>query len=209
MKIILNLLKSVYLLTFITFLVSCNVTYVIKQPNINEIIEDKIQNDDKFLSEDILLYVDIKSQSLFLLKKGQVLKKYIISSSKYGTGNKEGSLQTPLGIHYIKHKIGEDLPFGAILKGRAWSGDIADIITTPFDSEYDHVTSRILWLQGYEEGINKGPGIDSFDRFIYIHGTAEEGLIGQPASDGCIRMYNDDVIELFNIVVKNTQVLIY
>ena len=209
MRIILNLLKTIYLTILIVFFTGCNVTYVLKESTINEIIEDKIQNNENFLAEEILLYVDIKSQSLFLLKKGQVFKKYIISSSKYGTGNKEGSLQTPLGIHFIKHKIGDDLPFGAILKGRAWSGDIADIITKPFDTEYDHVTSRILWLQGYEDGINKGPGIDSFNRFIYIHGTAEEGLIGRPSSDGCIRMYNDDVIELFNIVLKNTQVLIY
>ena len=70
------------------------------------------------------------------------------------------------------------------------------------------MTSRILWLDGLEEGKNKGPGVDSRSRYIYIHGTAEEGLIGKPASDGCIRMYNSEVIELFGLVEEKTQVWI-
>ena len=70
------------------------------------------------------------------------------------------------------------------------------------------VTSRILWLDGMEEGKNKGQGIDSYDRYIYIHGTQEEGLIGTKASHGCIRMFNNDVIELFKQVQEGTNVLI-
>ena len=76
------------------------------------------------------------------------------------------------------------------------------------DTEFDIVTSRILWLKGLEEGLNLGPGVDSMSRYIYIHGTAEEGLIGKPASDGCVRMYNSDVIYLFKKVDTNTQVWI-
>ena len=82
-------------------------------------------------------------------------------------------------------------------------------ITKYIDTDEDLVTSRILWLEGTEVGLNKGPGIDSKSRYIYIHGTAEEGLIGQPASDGCIRMYNDDVIELFTLAPLDTEVWIY
>jgi lipoprotein-anchoring transpeptidase ErfK/SrfK len=65
-----------------------------------------------------------------------------------------------------------------------------------------------MWLDGMEEGVNRGPGIDSYDRYIYIHGTHEEGLIGQKASHGCIRMFNNDVIYIFNKVNKGTKVLI-
>ena len=82
------------------------------------------------------------------------------------------------------------MPINAILKGRVWNGAIANVITEDVDTDFDHVTSRILWLDGLEKGKNKGPGVDSRSRYIYIHGTAEEGLIGRPASDGCIRMYN-------------------
>ena len=77
------------------------------------------------------------------------------------------------------------------------------------DTDFDLVTTRILWLEGTEQGFNKGPGVDSKSRFIYIHGTPEEGLIGQPASDGCVRMYNKDIIELFSLVEEKTPVWIY
>ena len=188
---------------------SCTVTKVMKNEVLSSLISSKIQDNNYILEDDIIIYVDINSQSLFLIKKGQVLKEYIISSSKYGIGSQEGSLKTPLGAHVIKRMIGKDLPKGALLKGRQWSGEIAEIVNDKIDTQYDFVTSRILWLDGLEEGLNRGLGIDSFSRFIYIHGTAEEGLLGQPASNGCIRMYNNDVIELFDLVNNNMKVLIY
>ena len=66
----------------------------------------------------------------------------------------------------------------------------------------------VTLLEGLEEGINKGDGIDSYKRYIYVHGTSEEGKIGSPASHGCIRMKNKDVIDLFNEVAIGTFVLI-
>ena len=84
----------------------------------------------------------------------------------------------------------------------------ASIISEDIDSDDDHVTSRILWLDGQEEGLNKGKGVDSYNRYIYIHGTHEEGLIGQKASHGCIRMFNNDVIYLYDIVKEGTNVYI-
>ena len=177
--------------------------------NKNNILEDINSIDSNYENLNTLLYVDIESQSLLHIKKGTVLKVYNISSSAYGTGSKENSFKTPLGKHEIYKKLGSNLPENAILKGRVWNGAIADIIKDPIDTDFDHVTSRILWLDGLEEGLNKGKGIDSRRRFIYIHGTAEEGLIGKPASDGCIRMYNDDVIELFDLVDEKAQVWIY
>ena len=165
--------------------------------------------DSSFSDLESLLFVDIKSQNMYLLKKGTILRNFKISSSYYGTGSRVNSLKTPLGKHEIYKKIGKDLPVNAILKGRVWSGAIANVITEDIDTDFDHVTSRILWLDGLEMGKNKGPGVDSRSRYIYIHGTAEEGLIGKPASDGCIRMYNADVIELFDLVNERIQVWIY
>ncbi len=191
------------------FLSSCYSLKDIKYMNKN-IYLDKLESiDPSFKKNDILLYVDIDKQSMIHLNKGKIQNVYPISSSSYGTGSKENSFKTPLGKHEIYKKIGYNLPENAILKGRVWNGAIADIIKEPIDTDFDHVTSRILWLDGLEIGKNKGKGIDSRNRFIYIHGTAEEGLIGKPASDGCIRMYNSDVIKLFDLVDEKAQVWIY
>ena len=188
------------------FITSCT---VITEKPINNMVLDSLKSislDYKDL--DLLIAVNIRSQELFLLSKGNIEQVYSISTSAYGTGSKENSFKTPLGKHKISEKIGERLPEGAILKGRRWTGAIANIIKEPIDTEFDVVTSRILWLTGLEEGKNQGPGVDSKSRYIYIHGTAEEGLIGKPASDGCVRMYNDDVITLFDKVDTDTEVLI-
>ena len=96
-----------------------------------------------------------------------------------------------------------------MFKGRKWTEEVIKPIKEEIDIPEDVITSRILWLDGLEDGVNKGGDVDSKERFIYIHGTAEEGLIGKPASIGCIRMKNKDVIKLFNRVKENTKVLIY
>ena len=201
--------KTYFLGLCVLYLSSCAMLENQNNFNKNSILEkiESIESSYEYL--DTLLYVDIPSQQMFFIKKGEIVDIYSISSSYYGTGNKVNSLKTPLGKHEIYKKLGENLPENAILKGRVWNGAIADIIKEPIDTDFDHVTSRILWLDGLEEGKNKGPGIDSRERYIYIHGTAEEGLIGKPASDGCIRMYNKDVIELFDLVDEKAQVWIY
>ena len=201
--------KTYFLGLCVLYLSSCAMLENQNNFNKNSVLEkiESIESSYEYL--DTLLYVDIPSQQMFFIKKGEIVNIYSISSSYYGTGNKVNSLMTPLGKHEIYKKLGENLPENAILKGRVWNGAIADIIKEPLDTDFDHVTSRILWLDGLEEGKNKGPGIDSRERYIYIHGTAEEGLIGKPASDGCIRMYNKDVIELFDLVDEKAQVWIY
>ena len=203
----LYIINARFLILFITlFLISCTVT----QENSSKYMDlaniDGITKEHRELES--LIVVNISTQQLFLLKKGKIEEFYSVSTSVYGTGSKVNSFKTPLGRHKVSEKIGEGLPEGAILKGRRWTGAIANIIKEPIDTEFDVVTSRILWLTGLEVGKNKGPGVDSKSRYIYIHGTAEEGLIGKPASDGCIRMYNADVITLFNKVDVNTEVLI-
>jgi len=201
--------KTYFLGLCVLYLSSCAMLENQNNLNKNSVLEkiESIESSYEYL--DTLLYVDIPSQQMFFIKKGEIVDIYSISSSYYGTGNKVNSLMTPLGKHEIYKKLGENLPENAILKGRVWNGAIAEIIKEPLDTDFDHVTSRILWLDGLEEGKNKGPGIDSRERYIYIHGTAEEGLIGKPASDGCIRMYNKDVIELFDLVDEKAQVWIY
>ncbi len=153
--------------------------------------------------------ISISEQKLFLIDNKSVIKTYLISSSKYGEGSKVNSFKTPLGKHVVKRKIGKDMPLGARFIGRIFSGEIYPI----YDSdqvlvEDDVVQSRILWLDGLEDGINKGEGVDSYSRYIYIHGTPEEWLLGSKASKGCIRMSNKDVIELFNLVEEGIPVTI-
>ena len=203
------IIKNFKILTFLFILSSCSSLQDISKMNKNNTIIELESIDSSYKSLENLIYVDISSQTLSYIVKGTVSKKYNISSSYYGTGSEANSLKTPLGKHEIYKKIGNELPINAILKGRVWNGAIADIIEGPIDTDYDHVTSRILWLDGLEEGKNRGNGVDSRNRYIYIHGTAEEGLIGKPASDGCIRMYNNEVIELFELVSEKTQVWIY
>ena len=194
------------ILFIISFLISCTVT---QEKSSNYMISANIESiSAEYRELEALIVVDIATQQLFFFKMGKIDVIYSVSTSVYGTGSKVNSFKTPLGRHKISEKIGEGLPEGAILKGRSWTGAIANIIKEPIDTEFDVVTSRILWLTGLEVGKNKGPGVDSKSRYIYIHGTAEEGLIGKPASDGCVRMYNEDVITLFEKVDTNTEVLI-
>ena len=205
-------IKALYIIiAFLILLTSCSTVMIDKRLKYNEniVLQEISSVDSSFDTLDSLLYVDISRQNMYLLKKGTILRTFRISSSYYGTGSKINSLKTPLGKHEIYKKIGQDLPINAILKGRVWNGSIANVITDDVDTDFDHVTSRILWLDGLEKGKNNGPGVDSRSRYIYIHGTAEEGLIGKPASDGCIRMYNSDVIDLFDLVNEKIQVWIY
>jgi hypothetical protein len=165
----------------------------------------KLKTDFGLNNEDIAIVVMISIQRMFLIRDNSAFDFYPISTSKYGVGNSSGSNKTPLGVHQIQAKIGDDAPIGAIFKGKVFTGEIAEISYAKKDiTDDDYVTTRVLPLRGLEEGINKGKGIDSFSRAIYIHGTPEEGLIGKPASHGCIRMLNKDVIELFNKVEVGT-----
>lgn len=145
--------------------------------------------------------IKISEQRLCLYAANKIIKSYSVSTSKYGVGNRSGSNKTPLGLHQIVNKIGRNVPLGAIFKRRRNTGKIVKS-----RSAGDLITTRILRLEGLERGVNKGKGIDSFQRCIYIHGTPEENLIGRPASHGCIRMENRDIIELFNRVKRNTLV---
>ena len=172
--------------------------------------EDIIQKANNYISTDYseLLFVSIENQKMYHIKEGAIVKKYIISSSEYGTGSEAGSNKTPLGLHKVKEKYGDETPINGRMIGRVFYGQIATLYNDKTKSKTDDVTSRIFWLEGLENGKNKGEGIDSYKRYIYIHGTSEEGRLGTPASHGCIRMKNNEVIDLYKTIAIGTLVLI-
>lgn len=154
------------------------------------------------------MYVSVKHQRLYLIEGDSTIRKYQISTAKNGIGSKQNSYKTPPGLHTIKRKIGDKVPIGGIFESRVYNGKMAKILSDKKNADKDYVTTRIMWLQGEEPGINRGRNIDSYNRYIYIHGTPEEGFIGQPASHGCIRMRNTDIVELFDFVAEGTPILI-
>lgn len=182
-----------------------------KEPENNTIanfLSEYLKLKYKDRSFDKYMYVSIKYQRLYLIVNDSTIRKYPISTSAQGIGSRKDSFKTPPGLHTIKRKIGDGVPYGGILESRVYEGKIAKIITEKKNADKDYVTTRILWLQGEEPGINRGRNVDSYNRYIYIHGTPEEGFIGQPASHGCIRMKNKDVMELYNLVDVGTPILI-
>lgn len=150
------------------------------------------------------IFVDVPSQRMMIAEDGKVLREYVVSTSKYGVGNREGSFQTPPGIHCIVEKIGYGAPLKRIFKDRLDTG----IDWHQGLSGDNMILTRILRLRGLEEGVNKGSGIDSYERYIYIHGTNKEEKIGTPFSHGCICMKNDDIIDLFDSVEEGTIVVV-
>ena len=155
-----------------------------------------------------MIFVSIEKQTLYHINKKEIINKYVISSGELGVGNQQGSNKTPLGLHKVKEKFGDETPENGRMIGRVFYGQIATILKDTSRSKTDDVTSRIMWLDGQEEGYNKGGEVDSYKRYIYIHGTSEEGRLGIPSSHGCIRMRNKDIIELYDKIKLGTLVLI-
>lgn len=153
--------------------------------------------------------VNVSQQQLRLLDEdGNLIHQYPVSTSKYGTGNQNGSEQTPLGLHRIKDKLGGAMPVNEVFIGRLPHGNLDECIERGVELPDDVIMSRIMWLEGMEPGRNKGGFVDTYQRYIYIHGTNHEGDIGKPSSIGCIRMLNKDIVELFRLVDVGTEVLI-
>jgi hypothetical protein len=151
------------------------------------------------------IWVSIKRQELMLIENGRLVKSYACSTAAAGAGNAQDSGMTPLGWHRIGVKIGDDLPAGAVLVERQWTGRVWK---PGQDTQEDLILSRILWLDGLEEGKNRGGTIDSRNRYIYIHGTNQADKLGTPASAGCVRLDPQAVIDLFKRVKEGCCVLI-
>jgi len=142
-----------------------------------------------------MIRISITEQMLYHRNIAGVWHTYPVSTAKKGAGNQKESFQTPLGKHRICQKIGANAPIMTSFRARQPTGIYQKGVD---DAHRDWILSRILWLTGTQTGINKRGAVDTYARYIYIHGTHEEERIGTPASHGCIRMRNDDVIHLFS-----------
>ncbi|WP_417210853.1 cell wall-recycling L,D-carboxypeptidase ElsL [Acinetobacter venetianus] len=149
--------------------------------------------------------IDLAQQTLSLPKHN---KFYVISSGKNGIGEQENSGKTPRGWHRVAQKVGENAPQNSVFIARQPTGEVYDQQLAQQFPQRDWILSRILWLDGLEQGFNHGEGCDTFKRYIYIHGTPDTEPMGIPMSHGCIRMKNDEIIELFDLISEDALVYI-
>ena len=151
--------------------------------------------------------ISLRRQCLELFDDaGNRVRQYAVSTSKNGAGERCDSDCTPRGKHIIRAKIGAGLPLNTVFIGRRPTGEI---YTSELGERYpgrDWILTRILWLSGCEPGFNRLRQVDTMRRFIYIHGSSDEARIGTAVSHGCIRMFNRDVVELFDRVAPGTAV---
>lgn len=173
---------------------------------INREIASRLPGSTALADERPIIFVDsIRQQLHWIVIEDELNRCYSISTAANGIGNRVDTYKTPFGIHRVRQKIGGGEPRGMIFEAREPCGRITQNLD---NRDQDEITSRILWLDGLEPGINQGGNYDTYSRYIYIHGTSDEKRIGKPVSAGCIRMNNDDVIELFEEVLLNDLVLI-
>ena len=151
-----------------------------------------------------VLVVDVERQRLSLLEGGAETTIYPVSTAAAGIGGEDGSYRTPPGWHRIHARIGAGAPPGTVFESRVPTGEV----WTGAPRADDLILTRILTLEGLEEGVNRGAGHDSLARYIYIHGTNHEDTLGRPGSHGCMRMDNGDVIDLFERVREGDSVVI-
>ncbi|WP_429324718.1 L,D-transpeptidase family protein [Paraburkholderia sp. GAS348] len=156
----------------------------------------------------LLLAVNLPRQSLTFIRDGLSVRTYPISSAKNGAGERMGSGCTPRGHHVIRAKIGSFCPVGTVFAGRRTTGEVySSELASKFPAR-DWILTRILWLCGCEVERNRLGEVDTMRRYIYIHGCPDTEPMGIPASHGCIRMRNADIVELFDLVESRTRVLI-
>ena len=151
-----------------------------------------------------LLVVDAPRQRLYLIEAGNPTTEFVVSTAAAGIGGEAGSLRTPPGWHRVHARIGADQPLGAVFESRSptgaiWRGEAR---------EDDLILTRILTLEGVEPGVNQGPGVDSLERYVYLHGTNHEEALGRPVSHGCVRLSNPDVAWLFDRVAEGDPVVV-
>jgi lipoprotein-anchoring transpeptidase ErfK/SrfK len=150
------------------------------------------------------VFVDTNTQTLTYCKETDATVVCGVSTSRFGLGNREGSYKTPRGLHRVAEKIGGEAAPWTVFSSRENTG----VVWTEGMDEENQVLTRILRLQGLEPGVNAGTSIDSYERYIYIHGTNREDMIGIPFSHGCVCMKNDDIIMLYDMLEVGTYVYI-
>lgn len=144
-----------------------------------------------------LLHISLADQALYAFIEGTPVLRLPVSTALNGAGERSGSGCTPRGLHRVRAKIGDGLPQGAVLRGRRWTGEVwSPSLHEQFPGR-DWILTRILWLSGTEPGFNRLGAVDTFRRYIYLHGTPDCEPMGIPLSHGCVRLRNADLLELY------------
>lgn len=154
----------------------------------------------------VSLNINISEQTLQVINEGLIVDTYSISSGANGVGEQNGSECTPRGQHIIRAKIGANASPNTIFVGRRKTGEIYNPQLREQYPNRDWILTRILWLSGTQLGKNRLGDCDTMRRYIYIHGTPDDVEMGAPGSKGCIRMRNQDIIELFDRVNAGTPI---
>jgi L,D-transpeptidase catalytic domain len=158
--------------------------------------------------EEGFIYISISKQVLYCYHRQKCIASYMISSGKNGVGEQENSGCTPRGRHEVTEIIGLEHEINSVFVGRVWTGEIYSKELRKKFNDRDWILTRIIRLSGLEKGFNLGGSVDTYNRYIYIHGAPDDEPMGVPGSHGCIRMRNQEVIEIANWVKKGMSVLI-
>ena len=160
------------------------------------------------MTNEMHIRVSLASQELVLQDESGLGLSYPVSTALKGAGERINSECTPRGWHRVRCIIGQGCPANAVFTGRRFTGEIYSDELSRVQPGRDWILSRILWLSGSESGFNRGGDCDTLRRYIYIHGMPDSEPVGVPRSHGCIRMRNEDVIDLASRVSAGTPVLI-
>lgn len=158
--------------------------------------------------DDFLIKISIDEQRLQLLQGDSIVMDVAVATAANGPGEVQHSECTPRGWHKVRARIGAGCAPNTVFVGRRPTGEIYSPALKAAEPDRDWMLTRILWLSGLEPGRNRLGKVDSMRRYIYIHGCPEEDPMGIPSSHGCVKMRNDEVIELFDRVPVGTRVLI-
>jgi len=154
--------------------------------------------------------INITSQVLDLLNHdGSRIKRYLVSTSKHGAGELNGSFRTPRGRHIVRAKVGTGQPVNTVFVERRPTGEVYSPELAERFPERDWILTRILWLSGCERGFNRMGNVDTMRRCVYIHGSPDSARMGVPGSIGCVRMRNRDIVELYGLIAPYTVVDIH
>lgn len=149
--------------------------------------------------------IDLTKQQLTLWDGARRLREYAVSTGGNGPGEIYGSGCTPRGRHKVRAKLGTGAPENAVFVARRWTQEVWTPELHQAFPGRDWMLTRILWLSGLERGRNRLGCVDTFRRYIYLHGTPAITPLGKPGSKGCVRMANADIIELFDLIAVGTE----
>ncbi len=150
--------------------------------------------------------MEIAKQKLYLFKENLLVLECPVSTSRNAPSCKEGSLGTPNGLHKIDGKIGDGLPLDTVFRARKSDGLLCE--QSPDEQKKNLILGRIMRLRGLEEGVNSGGDVDTYSRYVYIHGTNQEDKIGTPNSHGCVLVGVEFLKKLFDETPDGTIVYI-